>query len=120
MASSLFTVVAVAGVAGVAVDTVAVLCLCCDPTHLVLGLDTIQEMSIGRLLEKVIHPSIKTNMLSFLDIFTLNIIVNNLLHGHGEAKEDANTSIRDSLGITTWAIPAWHKHGSRRYGDLKG
>ena len=104
MASSLFTVVAVAGVAVVAVDTVAVLCLCCDPTHLVLGPDTIEETGIGRLLEKVIHSFIKPNMLSFLDSFTLNIVVNDLLHGLGEAKEDADASIGDSLGITTGTI----------------
>jgi hypothetical protein len=43
-------------------------------------------------------------MLSFLDSFTLNIVVNDLLHGLGEAKEDANASIRDSLGIATGTI----------------
>jgi hypothetical protein len=35
---------------------------------------------------------------------SLNIIVDELLHGLGEAKEDANTSIRDSLGIAMGMI----------------
>ncbi len=43
-------------------------------------------------------------MLTFLDSFTLNIIVNDLLHGLGEAKEDADASIGDCLGIATGAI----------------
>jgi hypothetical protein len=55
-----------------------------------LGLNTIEEMDIGRLLVKVIHPLIKMNMLSFLYILTFNIIVNKLLHTLGEAKEGAD------------------------------
>ena len=43
-------------------------------------------------------------MLSFLDSFTLNILVNDLLHGLGEAEEDADASIGDSLGIATGTI----------------
>jgi hypothetical protein len=70
----------------------------------VLGPDAIEEMGIGRLLEKVVHAFIKPNMLGFLDSFTLNIVVNDLLHGLGEAKEDADTSIRDGLGIATGTI----------------
>jgi hypothetical protein len=61
-------------------------------------------MGIGRLLERVVHAFIKPNMLSFLDSFTLNIIVNDLLDGLGEAKEDADASIGDSLGITMGMI----------------
>jgi hypothetical protein len=70
----------------------------------VLGPDAIEETGIGRLLEKVIHAFIKPNMLSFLDSFTLNIIVNDLLHGLGEAKEDTDTSIGDKVGIAKGTI----------------
>jgi hypothetical protein len=70
----------------------------------VLGPDAIKEMGIGRILEKVVHAFIKLNMLGFLDSFTLNIVVNDLLHVLGEAEEDANTSIRDSLGIAMGTI----------------
>jgi hypothetical protein len=69
----------------------------------VLGLDAIEETGIGRLLEKVVHAFINPNMLGFLDSFTLNIVVNDL-HGLGEAKEDADTSITDGLGIATGTI----------------
>jgi hypothetical protein len=87
----------------------------------VLGPNTIEEMGIGRIIEKVIHSFIKPNMLSFLDSFTLNIVVNDLLHGLGEAKEDAK---RREYRTWPWHHNGddleWHKHGSQRYGGVKG
>jgi hypothetical protein len=63
----------------------------------------IQEPCKGGLVVKVVHGFIEGNVLGSLDNLRDGIIVQDVLHGLGEAKEDANTGVRDKLIRATGA-----------------
>jgi hypothetical protein len=67
--------------------------------------DAIKKMSIGRLLSKIIHSLVKSNMLSGLDSLGDGVKIEDVLHGVGVAEEDANMCIGGDLVLalrTRW------------------
>ena len=67
-----------------------------DHIQLVM-VNTIQEMCIGRFVNKVMHNFIKGNMLRSLDSPSVSVIVENVLHGLGITKEDTDAGVRCEL-----------------------